>query len=387
MSEAKLMNRAKYREEAEKGRLDGVVAASPNTVFYTTGALVLAQRKTAPNYSSRLIDDRPAYAVLDSLGTEVRLIVSEVEKSLAGEESWVEEVWAYREYREDPVGLLAEAIQELGLARGRVGIEKKYLRQSEVDRLVGLLPEAEFVESDSLWDRVRAVKTPGEIEILKRAANITEEAIYRAFRLARIGWTEKQLADTMIDNILALGADSLYLCIVGVGKNSLHAHNQPGSKRLERGEVVRIDFGGKFHGYGSDVARTAVVGRASGRQREVYGKLRRAQRRTIRQMKAGVRACDLYHVCRQAFADEGLELSMPHVGHSFSLGGHDNPMLQPGEEAVLEADMVFYVEPLYIDGDQGGYHVEDLVLVTEGEPEILVDYSSTEQMFTIDWRY
>jgi Xaa-Pro aminopeptidase len=104
-------------------------------------------------------------------------------------------------------------------------------------------------------------------------------------------------------------------------------------------------------------------------------------------MRPGVRACDLYDFCRKAFADEGLRFSRPHVGHSFSLGGHDNPMLQPGEEAVLEADMVFYVEPVYIDSGYGGYHLEDLVLVTEGEPEILVDYSSTEQLFTIDWHY
>jgi Xaa-Pro aminopeptidase len=387
MPSKNMMNVARYQREVDEEGLAGVVAASPNSVFYSTGALVFSQRKTSPQSSSRLIDDRPAYAVLDGSATQVRLIVSEVEKSLACEDTWLKDVWAYREYKDNPVALLAQAIRELGLANKRVGIEKSYLRQSEIEQLVHLLPEAKFVESDSLWNRVRAVKTPAEIQILKRAANITEEAMYKALRLAKIGWTERQLADLMVDNLLELGANSVYICVVGAGKNVMDGSNRPGPYCLAHGDLVHLDFGGKFKGYGSDIARTAVVGRASSHQREVYKKYLNAQRRTINYMRPGVQACDVFAFWKQAIVEEGLKNSLPHAGHGFALGGHDYPMLQPREKTILEPNMLFYVEPLFKDSDLNeAYHVEDLVLITEGDPEILSEYSATEEMFTIDWQ-
>jgi Xaa-Pro dipeptidase len=387
MPSMNMMNVARYQKEVNEKDLAGVVAASPNSVFYSTGALVFSQRKTSPQSSSRLVDDRPAYAVLDESATQARLIVSEVEKSLACEETWLKDVLVYREFKDNPVVFLADAIRDLGLANKRVGIEKSYLRQSEIEQLKQLLPEATFLESDSLWNRVRAVKTPAEIQILKRAANITEEALYKALRSAKIGWEERQLADLMVDNLLELGANSIYICVVGAGMNAMDGSNRPGSYRLSRGDLVHLDFGGKFNGYGSDIARTAIVGRASKHQRDTYKRYLNAHRRTINYMRPGVQACDVFAFWKKAIVEEGLKNSLPHAGHGFALGGHDFPMLQPREKTILEPNMLFYVEPLFKDSELNeAYHEEDLVLITEGDPEILTDYSGTEEMFTIDWQ-
>jgi Xaa-Pro dipeptidase len=116
----------------------------------------------------------------------------------------------------------------------------------------------------------------------------------------------------------------------------------------------------------------------------MYKKHRAVQRGAIEQMKPGVRACDVFHYCVEAYAKMGIEYDLPHVGHGFGLSGHEFPMLQPYNTVELQPNMLLCVKPAYLgDSSLGGYQVEDLVHVTEDGAAILTNGSDTQELFVV----
>lgn len=152
---------------------------------------------------------------------------------------------------------------------------------------------------------------------------------------------------------------------------------------MQEGDLVRVEIGGVFDGYGSDVARTAVVGRATQVQKETYAKHREVQRSAIEQMKPGVRASDIFEYCVQAYRESGIEYAWPHVGHGFGFGGREMPMLQPNDARELRSNMLVCVEPAILDKNLGGYQIKELVLVKDDGAEILTTCSDVEELLVM----
>ena len=355
--------------------LDGVVAVMPENVYYSSGSLIMTAWE---------IRDRLALVVFPN-GEAPTMIVCNIEESLARSESWIEDIRIYVEYAESPTDTLAGVLEEKGLSDKKVGIELTYLSTEYYLRLKECLPSLNLESSERLFDELRAIKTPEEVAHLARAAKITEQAIYEAFAAAHLGSTEKEMANDMMARLLALGADSCAFCVLGVGENVVHAHPAPGPNQLGEGELLKLDFGGCFDGYYSDVARGAVGGVPSEKQRDLYKALRDIQRNTIAQMRPGVRASDVFDYCANAFEEKGFIFSMPHIGHGLGIGLHEYPMIEPANEAELKAGMVIAIEPI-CRGPESNivFHLEDLVHVTPDGVVLLSDYSDTEQLFSIE---
>ena len=368
------MNVEEFERGLRDGEFDAVVATSQPNVFYTSGALIFTQTN---------IPDRLALTVMPKGGGEA-LLVCNLEESLAKEESWIQDIRSYVEFAESPISLLADVLKEKDLSAGRIGVEKKRLSAAYYQELVEALPEARFDACDRLFDVVRSIKTKGEIERFAQAAVATERAIVEAFRAARVGQTERELLKSIIDNVWSLGASEISFAVLAAGDQSFHAHAAPRERGLKPGDLIRVDFGAQFDGYGSDVARTAVVGEPSDKQRETYRKHWDVQRKAVEYMRPGVRACDVFEHCVDAYADLGIQYPAPHVGHGFGLVLHEMPILHPHNTQELCANMLIYIEPILLLEDVGGYAVEDLVLIKEqGPAEILTTYAATEAMFVI----
>jgi Xaa-Pro aminopeptidase len=299
------------------------------------------------------------------------LVVSDRDARAVARDTWVKRLATYEERIESPVRVLRDLILDAGLARGRVGIERKYVTAAHMLELTTDLPQLALKPGDDLLTHVRAVKTPHETAILQRAGRVTAEAIWRGFQSSKAGDTEKTVSDRIAAALFDLGADDIYLAVLGTGANTLHAHNKPGEARLQAGDLVRVDYGGKFDGFASDLARMGVVGSPSPAQADLYRRCRDVQLETIRQMRPGMRAQEVYFRCQDLYRQVGLDFRFPHMGHAFALGGHDYPMLHPGDTTELEPDMVFYVEPVYADPTIGMIQVEDLMRVTESDGELL----------------
>lgn len=357
------MNVERFEALLAESGMDAVIASSLENVSYLSGARMVMQR---------LIPDRLALLLWPADG-DPAIVVCKGEDVACRDDCQIEEMRSYMEFVESPVNLIAEVVVEKGLARGRLGIEAHSLPAAYVNQLRKRLPGATLVDCADLVDRTRMIKTREEIEALAAAGRATERAIREAFERAAVGEPEKKIADDITAGVTAAGADVLNFMFLGTGTRSFEWHARPGATRLEAGQVVHTDVAGNFVGYWSDLARTAFVGSQSPQQREIYDRLYQTHVETLDAIRPGLRAGDLYSICQAAYRKVGLPFQMAHIGHGLGLGLHEYPMLKPTTDELLQPGMVLCIEPAYLDPGVAGYHIEDLVLVTDEGREVLTD--------------
>lgn len=368
------MNRARFETLLIQSPFDAVVASSLNNVYYTSGALIETQRR---------IPLRLALVVWPKEG-QPTLIVGDIEETLARRESHLEDVRVYVEFRQSPIEALASVLEEKGLSSARVGIEEDHLVARYYAELRTRLPRCAFSRADESFDDARKIKTDAEVELMGTAARTTEEAIADGYRASRVGSSEREIALRIIEKLLLAGADSMRFMVLGAGENSIHAHHIPTNRAVLAGDTIRLDCGAYFRGYASDIARMAFVQRASPGQRDLYRRIYEIHEETIQAVRPGVRANDVYRAAASAFERRGLAFKSPHVGHGLGVGGgHENPILHPLNEEILQAGTVLAVEPVYMDPHLGGYHIEDLLLVTDDGVRKLSTATDPSEPFVI----
>lgn len=352
----------RYSSLPSDAGVDVLVAMSPENFGYVSGAHIS---------TVRMIPPRQAFAVLPRKG-EPHVIVCSIEKAHAVEESWIPNLTTYTEFKEEPIDVLVRVLKsEYGLTSGTVGIDLNWLPQTAFARLQAALPNVTFVDTNQVVAKRRAIKAPDEIAALERVTKVTHRAVLDAMAESRVGETELQMALRISNGMLAGGADSVPFMCFGSGDATLPFHAPPGDRIVRESEVIRFDLGGGFGRWWSDFARTYVSSDPTEEQRKTYRGLREIQEITIDAARAGVLAEDVFFACARAFEERGLPFTMPHVGHSFGLELHENPMLRPGDKTVLQPGMVLNIEPSTSDDTGAAYHLEDLVLVTEGSPKFL----------------
>ena len=363
------MNLKRFEALLAESGMDGVIASSLENVSYLSGARMVMQR---------LIPDRLALLLWPGQG-DPAIVVCKGEDVACRDDCRIEDMRSYTEFVNSPVDLLADVIAEKGLARGRLGLELHSLPAGYVNQLRERIPGASLVDCADLMDRARMIKTPDEVDALARAGRATERAIRRAFEKASSGESEKKVADDITAGVTAAGADVLNFMFLGTGTRSFEWHARPGATRLESGHVLHTDVAGNFIGYWSDLARTAFVGSPSPRQRDIYDRLYETHVETLDAIRPGLRAGDLYSVCQAAYQKVGLPFQMAHIGHGLGLGLHEYPMLKSTTDELLQPGMVMCIEPAYLDPGAAGYHIEDLVLVTENGREVLTDFTRASE--------
>ena len=330
-----------------------------------------------------MIPDRLAIVLWPRQGDPVFIISGLEEAPIKGHRT-IADMRTYVEFKTPPVQMLADAIAEKGLSSGRLGIEWRTMSVAHFEQLRKLLPDAQFDDGATVMERVRMVKTPEEIEILSRAANVTEQAIVEGFQEATGRDTEKSVGNNIASKVTGNGADVMNFNFLGCGLRSIEWHAWPGANQLEAGKVITTDIGGSFAGYWSDVARTVIVGSPTPKQRDLFDRLYQVHLKTIEAVKPGLRASDLYRICENAYEEMGLPFWMPHVGHGIGLGLHEYPMINPYVDQELLPGMVLNVEPAHVENGVEGYHVEDLVQVTEDGVKPLTNMHRWSELFVID---
>jgi Xaa-Pro dipeptidase len=233
-----------------------------------------------------------------------------------------------------------------------------------------------ILDGAALIDQVRMLKTPEEVRRLARATEAIEAAYEEALRNAHAGMTEFEMALVMDCETMKLGCEPVFT-VIGFGERSALPNAIPSNRRLRPGDIVRFDIGCRADGYYSDIARTAIFGTASNKQREYYDAILEGEERAIEQVRAGVPANQIFDTAVETTRKAGIpHYDRHHVGHGIGLDLYDLPLLNRSTVTPLEAGMVLEVETPYYEVGFGGLQVEDTVVVTAYGCERLTRTSS-----------
>ncbi len=335
--------------------LDAIVAMSPENFAYVSGAFVL---------TVGLIRPRQAFAVLPADKTPF-IVVCSIEETLTREESWITDIRTYTEFVDNPIDKLVEALKSAGLDKGKLGMDMTFIPAASYERLKAALPNAKLVDTTEQIAAIRAIKSDEEVTLLETVTKQTHRAILDAMADSKLGDSERDMANKIATNIITNGADgTLFICFAS-GSRTGHPHTMASSTVIpKKGEVIRFDVGGTYGAWASDFARTYSAGEPTKRQQEVYTALVDIQAATIDMMKPGVIAEDVFFFCKKEYARHNMPFHMPHIGHSFGVELHENPMIRPGDKTPLEPGMVINIEPVLKDGGNA-YHTEDLLVITD----------------------
>jgi Xaa-Pro aminopeptidase len=346
---------AALREALGRADLDGLLVTSLPNVRYLTGfsgssALLLV----TPLDLVLLTDFRYATQVEDEVGAHVTV---RIEPS---------NLWT---------GLWPQLAGHAGVER--LGFESAHLTHRDFARLLEQGARWQWRPAIDLVEELRAVKDAAEVAAIERAVAVAERALSRTLEGVAPGLSELAVAGMLERHLREEGSEAHpFASIVATGPRSALPHAHAGSRTLERGDLVLIDFGAVVDGYCSDITRTIVLGTASSEQRDVHEIVREANARASGAVRAGMRGMAADAVAREYIALRGHGEAFGHsLGHGIGLEVHEAPRLARTIETPLAAGMVVTVEPgIYLPG-WGGVRIEDDVLITETGGRVLTGFS------------
>ncbi|MCR8946203.1 aminopeptidase P family protein [Streptomyces sp. OUCMDZ-4982] len=235
--------------------------------------------------------------------------------------------------------------------------------------LLGLqraLPGTTYTALTEALPMLRAVKDTAELERLA-AAGAAADATYEEILKVRFsGRREVDVAADLAALLQHFGHSQVDFTVVGSGPNGANPHHEAGTRTIERGDMVVLDFGGLKHGYGSDTSRTVHVGEPTAEEQRVHDIVREAQQAGCAAVRPGVACQEIDRAARAVITESGYgERFIHRTGHGIGVTTHEPPYMIEGEEQPLVPGMCFSVEPgIYLPG-RFGVRIEDIVTVTE----------------------
>jgi Xaa-Pro dipeptidase len=388
-----LANLPRLQELMKREGLDAVVATCPENVTYLSGFWAMSQWvRRGPQ----------AYVLVPKEGQDGCIVANSGLLDLVPDQDiWIKDIrrYGYFQVDADPaatldaaderqqqlfetmafkgsVEALVAAIKEKGFGRGKIGLDEMGITPQCMDQLNSLLPEATFVRSFTLFERVRAVKTPGEIAILRQAARNTERAIDAALAVAKHGVTEREMLRAFNASLAQNDTAAVVGCI-GFGTRSALSNVQPSDRALKPGDLIRFDVGGRYRHYRSDMARGAVSGEPDSKVAKYYSAVEKGVLSAYDIIKPGLPVAELFTHVVQTVRREGIpHFKRSHVGHGIGVDGYDPPNISDTSADVLAEDMVVCVETPYYELGFGGVQVEDMIRVTKTGAESLMTLRS-----------
>lgn len=209
------------------------------------------------------------------------------------------------------------------------------------------------------------IKTNEEIEKLKHASELTDKGFEYICSVIKPGMTEKEISEKLNNYMFSIGATGLaFDTIVGSGENSSQIHSTPSDRIILEKDIILLDFGYVIDGYCSDMSRTIFVGGITDKQKEFYNLVYKTQMNAIENIKIGMSAKEADLLGRQFILDKGFDYAHA-LGHGIGKVVHEDLVISPKRDTILEKDMVFTIEPGIYFENEFGVRIEDVVLLNE----------------------
>jgi Xaa-Pro aminopeptidase len=261
--------------------------------------------------------------------------------------------------------------------RGRAGFDDEHLSVAAHRKVTEKLPEGvELVPAGGLVEELRAVKDEAEVAAMRSAAELSTAAYESLQERGLAGRTERDVAIQLARLMEDAGAEGpSFPPIVAAAAHGARPHAEPRDVEIPKDTLVVIDIGAIVDGYCSDCTRTLATGSLDDSALEIYGLVLRAQVEALAATTAGAACRDVDAVAREIIEAAGHKEHFGHgLGHGVGLEVHEGPRLGKTAEGRLEAGNAVTVEPgVYVPG-QVGVRIEDLVIVTDGEPDVLTGF-------------
>ena len=347
------------RAELEARRLDLLIATPGTNYEYLTGY--------NPGRSERLI------ALLLPVAGGPAVVCPAFEVERIKRHSVITQLHGWEE-QEDPHVLVRDTVRRLrprsGERGGTIALESSTAYQTSL-RLGRALPGWKFVDAAPVTERLRVIKSPEEVALLRRAIAITQDAMTATFAQLAVGATEVQVAQALSQEMERRGAPGGGL--VQFGPSSALPHGGPAGPTLAREAVVLIDCGCRVGGYTSDITRTIWFGdHPSDEFRKVFNVVHDAQTAALELGHAGTPCQEMDRAARKVIAAAGYGPFFTHrLGHGLGMDGHEPEYLVEGNKTRLEPGMVFTIEPGIYQLGTFGVRIEDDCIMTENGVEVL----------------
>ena len=196
-----IANVARLNALMDEAGLDALVLRSGQNFTYLSGVVY-------PGTLQRHVDltdsTRPVMLIWPRNGVPV-IVANKIAAGLAGRDSWVERVVLYEAYVDSAWAKLTDVLKECGLGNAKVGFEKDYFSAAHWEEIRKGAPKMQMVECTALMDRVRWIKTDDEVALIRRAADLLDDAYLEAFKRIKPGDTERKVHADIMGTCLRLG--------------------------------------------------------------------------------------------------------------------------------------------------------------------------------------
>ena len=363
---------ARLKKRLAAAGLDAIVAISPENVTYVSGFVVPSQS---------LMRWRHAACIVTADG-RISMVAIDMEANTVKAHAGIDDLRIYREFTEDPMDRLAEALKDLKLDSGKIGIEMEFLPARDFATLQRNLPGTNWIAADAIFNKARQVKTANELALLRSLSKLTDKAIGDTLRQAKVGMSEMELAGHLLTSLFGGGAESYKLMIIASGERSQFPNVGPTERKLKAGDLIRMEIFGQKNGYLAGICRTAVVGQATAEQEKIWANLIECKYLVMDLIKPGADCRDVYQKFLKKFSQLGFE-PISFVAHGIGLHLHEEPYMGRYGNETVEAGMVGAFEPLvYIPG-RFGMQNKDMFCVSEKGCELLSDYTPTDTLLRV----
>lgn len=328
-------------------------------------------KKTNVNYITGYPDEL-AYAIICPQG---QYLITDSRFTELAEQSCPEfEIINWQLYDRSISKAVTSVCNKAGIKR--LGFEECFTTYEDYKNLASRLKscETELVPVQNIIEQLRYTKTTKEIANTRIACEIADNALYELLPYIKPGVTERELCARLEFSMKMHGAQDIgFETILISGAKTSLLHGKPGDKKIENGDFVLLDYGAMYNGYISDITRTFIVGEPDAKQLEVYHLVKECQEIGLKNMGPGVHAAKPDAEIRKRIT-KYEKYYYAGMGHGVGLDLHEEPFLGCNGTRTMEKGCIITMEPgIYIPG-WGGVRIEDTVLITETDTEILTHF-------------
>jgi Xaa-Pro dipeptidase len=309
-------------------------------------------------------------------GRDPVLVLPELEMLKVDMFPYKVQAFAYGENPSEWDAAFRKATQALGLNGKRIGVEPRQLRLMEFNHVKAGAPESEYPDASEVLTGLRLKKDMAEVDAMRRAVKIAQDALETTIPIIKIGMTERELSSELVIQLLKHGSDPEmpFAPIVSAGPNGANPHASPTERKLQAGDLLVVDWGAAYDGYISDLTRTFAIGEVDDEYNKIHKIVQVANAAGRAAGKPGVPCANVDKATRDVIEKSGYGKYFTHrTGHGIGMEGHEDPYMRGDNMQLLEPGMAYTVEPGIYLPNRNGVRIEDNVVISESGADCLSD--------------